>query len=378
MRDERVGEERWGFGMTCGALFALGLLACAPGEGGAPLPDARVDAAPALDASTSGPSVPDASASDASTPDVDASSPDADASICLARLDACTADGPPCCGELSCGTTTAGQVCCGGEGASCATPDGSDCCGSTLLCVGGRCQPPGGPAPRFSAPFPCGERWTYSHHSAEVRLALDFVRSDGVATNGSLQVASAPGVATRHNQPGGAGLYVVVEHGDGWKTYYFHLSEYIAADGAWVNRGDPIGRTGSTGASSGPHIHYEQLKGSAGQTIHIEGVSLAPYPGTYNQRHLVSETSCSTEGRHFMTWGNDRPVHQSPSTSSPVVTRLAGPTRVLVDCQINGEEVSAEGYTNRWWAHLPDHGGYITNIYIADPAAYLPGIPEYP
>lgn len=369
----------------------LGLFACAPeGVGGS-----RVDAgrSETVDASGRDAPEPDPSELDASvferdgaTPERDGATPERDAGIdggtepelCLDRLVACSDDGPRCCGDRTCGTTTAGRVCCGGEGAACATPDGSDCCGSTLLCVGGRCQPPGGPAPRFSAPYPCGERWTYDHHSAEVRQALDFVRSDGVATNGSLQVASAPGVATRHVQAGGAGNYVVLDHGDGWSTYYFHLSDYLVAHGAWVDRGDPIGRTGSTGASSGPHIHYEQLKGGVGRVIHIEGVSLAPYPSVYGVSHLVSENSCSTEGRHFTTWGSDRTVHERPSTAAPIVARFAGATRVLVDCQISGEEVSTEGYVNRWWAHLPEHGGYVTNIYIDDPAPYLPGVAECP
>ena len=57
---------------------------------------------------------------------------------------------------------------------------------------------PASAAPTFKAPFPCGQRWTYSHHSAEVRQALDFVRNDGGATAGTPVLASASGTATRH------------------------------------------------------------------------------------------------------------------------------------------------------------------------------------
>ena len=56
-------------------------------------------------------------------------------------------------------------------------------------------QSPALAAPNFKAPFPCGQRWTYSHHSAEVRQALDFVRADGGPTAGAPQVASAAGIA---------------------------------------------------------------------------------------------------------------------------------------------------------------------------------------
>nr|WP_232534250.1 VCBS repeat domain-containing M23 family metallopeptidase [Plantactinospora sp. KBS50] len=144
-------------------------------------------------------------------------------------------------------------------------------------------------APVFKAPFPCGQRWTYSHHDGEVRLALDFVRADGGTTNGTPQLASAAGVAHRYSEPGGAGNYIAIDHGGGWTTYHFHLSAYSVADGAYVQQGQQIGITGSTGNSSGPHAHYEQLLNGVGQTIAINGVSLAPYPGVYDQKYLVSD-----------------------------------------------------------------------------------------
>ncbi|MEV0395154.1 FG-GAP-like repeat-containing protein [Polymorphospora rubra] len=144
-------------------------------------------------------------------------------------------------------------------------------------------------APNFKAPFPCGQRWTYSHHSAEVRLALDFVRADGGVTNNTPQVASADGVVRHHSQPNGAGNYIVIDHGGGWTTYYFHLNAFSVPNGAYVRQGQQIGLTGSTGNSSGAHIHYEQLLNGVGQTIRINGVSLAPYPGSYHQRYLTSD-----------------------------------------------------------------------------------------
>ncbi|MGI5185655.1 FG-GAP-like repeat-containing protein [Dactylosporangium sp. CA-152071] len=147
---------------------------------------------------------------------------------------------------------------------------------------------PASAAPLFKAPFPCGQRWTYDHHSAEVRQALDFVRTDGT-TNGTPQVATAAGVAHRLSQPGGAGNYISIDHGGGWTTYHFHLSAYSVPDGAYVQQGQQIGITGSTGNSSGPHLHYEQLFNGVGQVISINGASLAPYPGQYNQKFLVSD-----------------------------------------------------------------------------------------
>jgi murein DD-endopeptidase MepM/ murein hydrolase activator NlpD len=229
-------------------------------------------------------------------------------------------------------------------------------------------------APIFKAPFACGQRWTYSHHSAEVRQALDFVRNDGGVTAGSPVLASAGGTAYRYSQPSGAGNYIAIEHGGGWKTYYFHLASYSVASGAVVAQGQQIGVTGSTGNSTGAHIHYEQLLNGVGQTIYINGVSLAPYPSSYGSKALTSDNGCSG-GTSFMTWGSGVRVRSDARLAAPVVATLAGPTLVKVLCQKQGDWVSAEGYTNNWWSRLASPAGYITNIYIDHPAAQLPGVP---
>jgi hypothetical protein len=79
---------------------------------------------------------------------------------------------------------------------------------------------------------------------------------------------------------------------------------------------------------------------------------------------------------NFSTWGNGVNVRSAPKLSAAVVTSLAGPTRVFVECQTKGDTVTAGGYTNDWWAKLRDQKGYITNIYIDDPNAKLPGVPD--
>ncbi|MCC3655526.1 M23 family metallopeptidase [Streptomyces sp. S07_1.15] len=229
-------------------------------------------------------------------------------------------------------------------------------------------------APNFKAPYPCGQKWTYSHHSAEVRRALDFVRSDGGSTAGTPVLASAAGTATRHSQPSGAGNYIVIDHGGGWKTYYFHLSSYSVANGASVAQGRQIGVTGSTGNSSGAHIHYEQLYNGTGQNIRINGSGLA-YPGSYNQYYLTSDNGCGGAGSPFTTWGTDVRVRADARLNASVVTVLSGPTSVRVLCQKQGDTVNAEGYTNNWWSKLRDQGGFISNIYIDHPASKLPGVP---
>ncbi|MFW6224027.1 MAG: peptidoglycan DD-metalloendopeptidase family protein [Bacteroidota bacterium] len=59
---------------------------------------------------------------------------------------------------------------------------------------------------------------------------------------------------------GGYGLYVLIDHGYGYKTVYAHMSKVIVKPWQKVKRGEIIGYVGNTGVSTGPHLHYEVLK----------------------------------------------------------------------------------------------------------------------
>jgi murein DD-endopeptidase MepM/ murein hydrolase activator NlpD len=69
--------------------------------------------------------------------------------------------------------------------------------------------------------------------------------------------AAAHGVVTAAGWRGGYGLAVVIDHGAGLTTLYAHLSEIGVPPGAHVTAGQVIGAVGSTGASTGPHLHFE-------------------------------------------------------------------------------------------------------------------------
>jgi murein DD-endopeptidase MepM/ murein hydrolase activator NlpD len=80
---------------------------------------------------------------------------------------------------------------------------------------------------------------------------------DLAAPYGSPIVATAGGVVGSAGWSGGYGLLVAVSHGDGVQTRYGHLSRLAVAPGQQVTAGQVIGYVGSTGDSTGPHVHYE-------------------------------------------------------------------------------------------------------------------------
>lgn len=80
---------------------------------------------------------------------------------------------------------------------------------------------------------------------------------DFAASTGTPVLASASGRITRAGWGGGYGNIVMIDHGKGIVTRYAHLSKISARAGQKVNQGEVIGRVGSTGMSTGPHLHYE-------------------------------------------------------------------------------------------------------------------------
>lgn len=80
---------------------------------------------------------------------------------------------------------------------------------------------------------------------------------DIIADVGTPVYASGEGKITFAGRRGGYGLTIEIDHGFGYTTIYAHLSKTLLKAGKTVKRGDLIGKTGNTGLSSGPHLHYE-------------------------------------------------------------------------------------------------------------------------
>lgn len=74
---------------------------------------------------------------------------------------------------------------------------------------------------------------------------------------GAPVIAGANGTVTFSGWQNGYGQLVVIDHGGGLTTRYGHLSALAASVGQLIKRGELLGRVGSTGRSTGPHLHYE-------------------------------------------------------------------------------------------------------------------------
>lgn len=97
---------------------------------------------------------------------------------------------------------------------------------------------------------------------AKMHNGLDFT-----APQGTPIYATGDGTVTTAGAGTGTGNHVIINHGYGYETVYMHMVRIKATNGQKVKRGEVIGWVGSTGASTGPHCHYE---------VHINGTPVDP------------------------------------------------------------------------------------------------------
>ena len=82
---------------------------------------------------------------------------------------------------------------------------------------------------------------------------------DGIDMGGTSStpiMASRSGTVVQASFDGSVGNYIIIDHGDGYYSYYLHLSNYIATPGQSVSAGQTIGTMGTTGNSTGVHLHF--------------------------------------------------------------------------------------------------------------------------
>lgn len=100
-----------------------------------------------------------------------------------------------------------------------------------------------------------------------MHLGLDLAAEDG-----QLVTAAAAGTVTVAGWVGGHGKHVEIQHSASVMTGYSHLSQILVEPGTVVKQGDPVGLAGSTGTSTGPHLHFEIWKdGKARDPLEVLG-----------------------------------------------------------------------------------------------------------
>lgn len=92
----------------------------------------------------------------------------------------------------------------------------------------------------------------YGQRSSGFHTGLDIATSTGIPI-----YASASGTVKFSGKKGGYGYLVIIDHGNGYQTYYAHCSALYVSAGQSVSKGQNISAVGSTGNSSGPHVHFE-------------------------------------------------------------------------------------------------------------------------
>lgn len=102
---------------------------------------------------------------------------------------------------------------------------------------------------RFSSPY--GYRLHPVYGDWRFHSGVDLA-----APSGTPIIASRSGLVTLATYDWSAGYYVTVDHLDGYETKYLHMTRYIVAEGDYVSAGQVIGYVGSTGTSTGPHLHF--------------------------------------------------------------------------------------------------------------------------
>ena len=109
-------------------------------------------------------------------------------------------------------------------------------------------------------------KWRGGRRSGHYHAGVDIA-----APVGTQIVAPIDGTVEFVGRKGGYGLTLIIDHGDGVATLYGHNSDILVEEGQKVKKGQSISKVGSTGRSSGPHLHYE---------VRMEGYPVNPLAWT--------------------------------------------------------------------------------------------------
>ncbi|MBR4971455.1 MAG: M23 family metallopeptidase, partial [Oscillospiraceae bacterium] len=121
--------------------------------------------------------------------------------------------------------------------------------------------------------FRVSSKFGYRYHPISGKYSMHQGIDMAAPKNTPIFATRAGYVNTASYQEGGAGYYVSLNHGDGYRSIYMHMTRYVVKKGDYVEAGQIIGYVGSTGDSTGNHLHF--------------GIS---YNGTYVDPELYIDT----------------------------------------------------------------------------------------
>jgi len=138
----------------------------------------------------------------------------------------------------------------------------------------------------ISSGFTTGLRYVEAFNVSTGHRAIDYAAPSGTPVR-----AVGDGTVARASWNGPYGNFISVRHNGTYTTNYAHLSRYAVKNGQKVNQGDIIGYVGSTGFSTGPHLHYEMVKNG----VKVNPLAEVMPPGKAileeNKERFNSETS---------------------------------------------------------------------------------------
>lgn len=136
------------------------------------------------------------------------------------------------------------------------------------------------------------------------RLAM-HAGTDMAGTHGEPIYATANGRVAKAGTMNGYGTMAAIDHGKGIETRYGHMSKLLVSAGQMVKQGDMIGRMGSTGRSTGTHLHYE---------VRIDGEAVNPRPFLEASSFVLAAQ------------GEAERAAQGPALEEDNIAEVAGPT----------------------------------------------------
>jgi murein DD-endopeptidase MepM/ murein hydrolase activator NlpD len=186
----------------------------------------------------------------------------------------------------------------------------------------------------------------------------DHIGVDITAETGEPVLAASGGTVTFAGWEDGYGQLVIVEHDDDWHSHYGHLDEIIVEEGQEVQQGELLGRAGSTGWATGPHLHFEVRY----QDRPVDPLTYLPISTTYTVQE--GDTLLSIAEQYEISAETIRAINGLDDSSLLQV----GQELVLpVDMEMHGVSPPSEGYfqwpitpheISGWTFHDPRNPGH--------------------